>query len=152
MKLQKTIKNESSISGKGLFGGKDAKILFRPGPVDSGVVFIRTDVPEPVRIKAVVLNVAERSRRTTLKKGSVSIETVEHCLATVSALGIDNLVIEVDSSELPAPDCSSAGYAKALKLAGLVEQQVKRIPDVTMADSVVACDARSSNKNIMNLN
>lgn len=76
-------------------------MVFRPGPVDCGVVFVRTDVPEQVRINAVASNLAERSRRTTLKKGSVSIETVEHCLAVVSALGIDNLVVEVDGPELP---------------------------------------------------
>ena len=88
MKLQKTIKNEGGISGKGLFGGKDAKVVFRPAPANSGVVFVRTDVPEPVRIAAVAANLAERSRRTTIKKGPVSIETIEHCLAAISALGL----------------------------------------------------------------
>jgi len=126
LKLQKTIKSEAKISGKGLFGGKEARVTFRPASADSGVVFVRTDVPEPVRISAVVSNLAERSRRTTLKKGSVSIETVEHCLAVVSALGIDNLIIEIDGLELPAPDCSCAEYFKALKRSGLVEQQTSR--------------------------
>ena len=90
MKLQKTIKSEGRMRGRGLVGGKEAKVVFRPAPVDSGVAFVRTDVPEPVRITAVASNVAERSRRTTLKKGSVSIETVEHCMAAVNALEIDN--------------------------------------------------------------
>jgi len=123
LRLQKTIKNECGISGRGLFGGKEARVVFRPGPVDCGVVFVRTDVAEQVRIKALASNLAERSRRTTLKKGSVSIETVEHCLAVISALGLDNLVAEVDGPELPAPDCSSNEYLKVLKRAGLVEQQ-----------------------------
>jgi len=126
LKLQKTIKNEGRISGKGLFGGKDAKVVFRPAPANSGVVFVRTDVPEPVRIAAVAANLAERSRRTTIKKGPVSIETIEHCLAVISAMGIDNLIVEVFGSELPAPDCSSAEYFKVLKQIGLVEQQAKR--------------------------
>ena len=126
MKLQKTIKSEAKISGKGLFGGKEAKVVFRPASAESGVVFVRTDTQEPVRISAVAPNLAERSRRTTLKKGSVSIETVEHCLAAVSALEIDNLIIEVNGLELPAPDCSCAEYFKALKRSGLVEQQVSR--------------------------
>ena len=98
-------------------------MVFCPGPVDSGVVFVRTDMAEQVRIDAVATNLAERSRRTTLKKGSVSIETVEHCLAVISVLGIDNLVVEVDGPELPAPDCSSSEYFKVLKRAGIVEQQ-----------------------------
>ncbi len=126
MKLQKTIKKESRLSGKGLFGGKDAEVLFRPGQVDSGIVFVRTDVAEPVRISAVATNIAERSRRTTLKKGSVSIETVEHCLAAVSALEIDNIVMEISGPELPAPDCSSSEYVKILKHSGIVEQDAGR--------------------------
>ena len=125
MKLQKTIKSEGKISGRGLFGGREAKVVFRPASADSGVVFVRIDVPEAVRISAVAPNLAERSRRTTIKKGSVSIETVEHCLAAINALGIDNLIVEVDGPELPAPDCSSAEYFKVLKRAGLVEQAEK---------------------------
>jgi UDP-3-O-[3-hydroxymyristoyl] N-acetylglucosamine deacetylase/3-hydroxyacyl-[acyl-carrier-protein] dehydratase len=108
-----------------MFGGKEAKVVFRPASVDTGVVFVRIDVPEAVRIGAVATNLAERSRRTTIKKGSVSIETVEHCLAAISALGIDNLIVEVDGPELPAPDYSSAEYFKVLKRAELVEQSEK---------------------------
>jgi UDP-3-O-[3-hydroxymyristoyl] N-acetylglucosamine deacetylase/3-hydroxyacyl-[acyl-carrier-protein] dehydratase len=87
---------------------------------------VRTDVAEPVRISAVITNVAERGRRTALKKGSVSIETTEHCLAAVSALEIDNLIVEVEGSEMPAADCSSAEYFRVLKRSGLVEQPEKR--------------------------
>ncbi len=126
MKLQKTIQNECKLHGNGLFGGKEAKVLFRPAPVDSGITFIRTDVPQPVRISALAPNIAERSRRTTIKNGSVSIETVEHCLAAVGALEIDNLIIEVEGPELPAPDCSSADFLKCLKRAGVVEQNLGR--------------------------
>lgn len=126
MKLQKTIKSEGTITGKGLFGGEDARLIFRPGPENSGIVFVRTDIPEPVRISAVAPNVAERSRRTTLKKGSVRIETVEHCLAAANAMEIDNLVIEVEGPELPAPGSSSEPFFKTFKNIGLVEQQVER--------------------------
>ena len=126
MKLQKTIKTEGKIQGRGMFGGEETKLVFRPAPADSGITFVRTDTPEPVRISAVASNLAERSRRTTIKKGSVSIETIEHCLAAVNALEIDNVVVEVDGSELPAPDCSCAEYFKVLKRAGVVEQDVRR--------------------------
>jgi len=114
------------MRGRGLFGGKEVKVVFRPAPADSGITFVRTDVPEPVRISAVASNLAERSRRTTIKKGSVSIETIEHCLAAVNALEIDNLIVEVNGPELPAPDCSCAEYFKVLKRTGLVEQNVSR--------------------------
>jgi UDP-3-O-[3-hydroxymyristoyl] N-acetylglucosamine deacetylase/3-hydroxyacyl-[acyl-carrier-protein] dehydratase len=126
LKLQKTIQNECKVNGRGLFGGQEAKVTFRPAPVDTGINFIRIDGPEPVRISALAPNLAERSRRTTIKNGSVSIETVEHCLAAVSALEIDNMIIEIDGPELPAPDCSSAEYLKVLKRAGLVEQNLAR--------------------------
>ena len=126
MKLQKTIKNDGKISGKGLFGGKDVKVVFRPAPADTGITFVRTDIAEPVRISAVAPNVAERSRRTSIKKGAVSIETIEHCLAAVRALEIDNIVVEVNGPELPAPDCSCAEYFKVLKRAGVVEQDIGR--------------------------
>ncbi len=142
MKLQKTIKSESRIAGRGMFGGKEAKVVFRPAPSGSGVVFVRTDVSEAVRIKAVASNLAERSRRTTIKKGPISIETVEHCLAAINALTIDNLVIEVDGPELPAADCSCAEYFKVLKRTGLVEQAEKRKEFViTEPVSITAGDA-----------
>jgi len=142
LKLQKTISGEARVAGRGLFGGKEAKVAFRPAPVDTGVVFVRTDVPEAVRIPAVAPNLAERSRRTTIKKGPVSVETVEHCLAAVNALEIDNVIVEVNGSELPAPDCSSIEYVRALKRAGVVEQQVSRKEFViTEPISITAGDA-----------
>jgi UDP-3-O-[3-hydroxymyristoyl] N-acetylglucosamine deacetylase/3-hydroxyacyl-[acyl-carrier-protein] dehydratase len=109
-----------------MFGGKEARITFRPAETNTGVVFVRTDTPEPVRISAVISNVAERSRRTALKKGSVSVETVEHCLAAVKALGIDNLIIEIDGPEVPAGDCSCMEFAKTLKRCGIIEQDTAR--------------------------
>ena len=142
MKLQKTISGEARVAGRGLFGGKEAKVAFRPAPVDTGVVFVRTDVPEAVRIPAVAPNLAERSRRTTIKKGPVSVETVEHCLAAVNALEIDNVIVEVNGPELPAPDCGSIEYVRALKRAGVVEQQVSRKEFViTEPISITAGDA-----------
>ena len=123
MKLQKTIKDEGTLTGKGLFGGQEAAVTFRAAPEDTGIVFVRTDVANPVRIAAVAPNIAERSRRTSIKKGEVSIETVEHCLAAIRALEIDNIVIEVEGPELPAPDCSSAEYVRVLKEAEIVEQK-----------------------------
>jgi len=141
LKLQKTIKNQGSLSGKGLFGGAETKITLSPAPVDTGVVFVRTDMPQPVRISATVDNVAQRDRRSALKKGSVSIETPEHCLAAVSALEIDNLIIEMDGAELPGFDGSSDEYFKALTKCGIVEQsEQSRELVITEAISIVEGD------------
>lgn len=125
LRPQKTINSEVKLAGRGLFGGEEARITFRPAPVDTGVVFVRTDLSEPVRIAAVVANIAQRHRRTTLRKGSVAVETTEHCLAAMSALQIDNIIIEIDGMEMPGFDGSSHEYFKALKKAGVVDQQAK---------------------------
>ena len=122
MKLQKTIRDPVKLAGKGLFGGQDATVTFHPAPEETGAVFVRTDIANAIRIAAIAPNIAERSRRTSIKKGEVSIETVEHCLAAIHALEIDNVVVEVEGPELPAPDCSSAQYVAILKQAGIVEQ------------------------------
>jgi UDP-3-O-[3-hydroxymyristoyl] N-acetylglucosamine deacetylase/3-hydroxyacyl-[acyl-carrier-protein] dehydratase len=126
LKLQKTIKSEIKLAGKGLFSGKDAKIVFRPAEVNTGVVFVRTDLSDPVRIPVNTENIAERDRRTALKNGPVSIETPEHCLAVISAMEIDNIIIELDSVELPGFDGSSSDYFRALSRAGIVEQNFPR--------------------------
>jgi UDP-3-O-acyl-N-acetylglucosamine deacetylase len=105
---------------------------------------VRTDVPGAVRIPAIAPHIAERSRRTSIKKGDVSIETVEHCLAAIRALEIDNIVVEVEGPELPAPDCSSAEYVNVLKQAEIVEQQspqkefvIKKPVIVTASDATI---------------
>jgi len=125
LRLQKTISNEAKLAGKGLFSGKDAKVTFRPADVNTGVVFVRTDLEEPVRIAATVNNIAQRERRTALRKGSVSVETPEHCLAAISALQINNIIIEIEGPELPGFDGSSDDYFKALSKSGILEQHAE---------------------------
>ncbi|RPI61559.1 MAG: UDP-3-O-[3-hydroxymyristoyl] N-acetylglucosamine deacetylase, partial [Planctomycetaceae bacterium] len=95
MNRQKTIKTSAVVQGRGLFGGQPCRLEFKPASVDSGIVFVRTDAGEPVRIPADVANVAKRARRTALENGAAGIETVEHVLSAVSGAGIDNLIIEV---------------------------------------------------------
>ncbi len=143
MKHQKTIKTEAKLSGKGLFCSQDAKVVFRPGPEDSGIVFIRTDLPQPVQVKAIATNIAEQNRRTTIKKGSVSIDTVEHCMAAINALEIDNLIVEVDGPEMPDPTCSSEEYYKVLRKAGLNEQPANR-KEFTISELVSINDGDAS--------
>ena len=126
MKPQKTIAQEAKLAGRGMFGGAEAKVRFAPADVDTGIVFVRTDLDEPVKIEATVRNVAERSRRTAIKKGQISIETIEHCMSAINALEIDNIFIEVDAPEMPGFDGSSSEYFKALKKCGFVEQSKPR--------------------------
>jgi len=144
LKPQKTLKTEARLSGRGLFGGQHAQVVFRPAPEDAGVVFMRTDLPGTIQVKAVAKNIDEQSRRTTIKNGTVSIDTVEHCLAAVSALEIDNIFIEVNAQEMPDPTCSSEEYYKVLKRAGVAEQQnnkkefvINRMITITEGDAAI---------------
>ncbi|MFC1764024.1 UDP-3-O-acyl-N-acetylglucosamine deacetylase [Planctomycetota bacterium] len=126
MTQQRTIKGEGKLAGRGLFGGKEARVVFRAAPEDTGVVFIRQDLPEQIPIPALSPHVEKRERRTCIKKGAAIVETIEHCMAAISALEIDNLIAEVHGPELPAPDGSAADFFQVLKQAGLSEQQANR--------------------------
>ncbi|MBI5866165.1 MAG: UDP-3-O-[3-hydroxymyristoyl] N-acetylglucosamine deacetylase [Planctomycetes bacterium] len=126
MSRQQTIKGEAIVAGRGLFTGLPATLRFRSAPPNSGVTFVRCDAPEPVRIAAHVDNLTKRARRSSLRNGTLSIETVEHCLAAVRGLGIDNLTIELDNAEVPAGDGSAQVFTDALQSAGLEEQDAER--------------------------
>ncbi|MBK8270806.1 MAG: UDP-3-O-[3-hydroxymyristoyl] N-acetylglucosamine deacetylase [Planctomycetes bacterium] len=128
MSAQQTIESQTEIRGRGLFTGEEATLRFKPAPPDSGITFIRLDGPAPARIKAHVSNVTKRARRTALRNGTLAIETVEHCLAALHGLGIDNLEVELHGGELPGGDGSSLCFVEAIKSAGIREQESARVP------------------------
>ncbi len=115
---QHTIDSTVTVEGPGLFSGHPGKAVFHPAPANHGIVFV---CPEHggVEIPALVRHVVKRTRRTTLRVGDAVIETCEHCLSAVAALGIDNLLIEVEGPELPGLDTSPKQYLEALTQAGL---------------------------------
>ena len=126
MSCQTTIRESVGLEGRGLFGGQPCKLRFVPAPAGSGVAFLRTDQPTPVRIPCKIGNVTDRPRRTSLANGSVTAETVEHVMAAVWGLGIDNLTIELDSDETPSTDGSPLPFVEALQSAGIKEQDAER--------------------------
>ena len=126
MKPQQTIANPTEVSGRGLFTGEEVTVRFHPGLPDSGIVFVRGDGPSSSRIQAHISNVTKRARRTSLRNGTLSVETVEHCLAALHGLGIDNAEIELTGNELPSGDGSSALYVAALQQAGIQPQAAPR--------------------------
>ncbi|MCK5533499.1 bifunctional UDP-3-O-[3-hydroxymyristoyl] N-acetylglucosamine deacetylase/3-hydroxyacyl-ACP dehydratase [bacterium] len=126
MEQQKTIEREGSYSGVGLHTGVKTKITFKPAPPDSGIKFIRVDLPGQPVIDASIANVVGIKRGTTIGKNGVEIHTVEHLMASFYGLGIDNLIVEVDSKELPVADGSSLPFLEVLKKSGIKIQNVPK--------------------------
>ncbi len=126
MSVQRTIENPVEVSGRGLFTGVESTVRFTPAAPYSGITFVRVDQAKPVRLAAHVENVSKRARRTSLRNGTVTIETIEHCMSACAGLGIDNLEIELTGDELPAVDGSSMPYVESLRKAGICEQSAKR--------------------------
>lgn len=143
MSQQKTIKNEAKLSGRGLFTGIDAKVIFKPAPPDTGVVFVRKDLDPPVQVRVAPENIVSRDRRTALQNGEVFIETSEHCLAAVSALDIDNLVVEIDTEELPGYEGSSEEFFKTLQKCGIEMQDAEQHP-IIIAEPISINDGDKS--------
>jgi len=143
LKQQKTIKSEAKLSGRGLFGGKEVKVFFKPAPADTGIVFVRKDLEPPVKIKVRPDAIVERNRRSALASGSAVVETSEHCLAAVSALDIDNLIIEMDAEELPGFDGSSEEFFKTLQKCGIELQQAPQRP-IVITESICITEGDKS--------
>ena len=126
MENQKTIAREASFSGIGLHTGNLTTLTFKPAPPNSGITFHRIDLPDKPAIKADVDNVVDVTYGTTIGINGVKVHTVEHVLAAIAGLGVDNLNIEVDASETPVGDGSSVPFMNTLQKAGVVEQNAER--------------------------
>ncbi|MBE0647211.1 MAG: bifunctional UDP-3-O-[3-hydroxymyristoyl] N-acetylglucosamine deacetylase/3-hydroxyacyl-ACP dehydratase [Bacteroidales bacterium] len=120
---QKTIKTSVSIDGIGLHTGKKVTLTFKPAPENYGYKFARTDLNTGVLVDADVDNVVDTSRGTSLEHDGVRIDTVEHVLAALAGLEIDNVLIELNQSETPILDGSAKLYVEKLLKAGIVEQK-----------------------------
>ncbi|MBN2307895.1 MAG: UDP-3-O-[3-hydroxymyristoyl] N-acetylglucosamine deacetylase [Candidatus Hydrogenedentes bacterium] len=126
MQKQKTIAREASFSGIGLHTGNLTTITFKAAPPNSGVTFCRVDLPNRPRVKADIDHVVDVSRGTTIGLNGVKVHTVEHVLAAIAGMGIDNLDIEVDANETPVGDGSALPFMQTLRRAGVVEQEAER--------------------------
>lgn len=136
---QQTIQHEVELSGRGLFTGNPVKVRFRPAEAGSGICFVRTDQPESEAIRASLDHLTRRARRTSLRNGTAAIETVEHCLAAIRGLAIDNLRVEMDNIELPSGDGSSSLFVEALSRAGVEPQDAER-KSILISDTLRVCE------------
>jgi len=131
---QRTIQMSQSSSGVGLHTGVQSTIAFHPAPENFGIRFIRSDIPGCPEIKADIDHVVDISRGTTIEENDVRIHTVEHALAAVSGLRIDNILIELTGKEPPVMDGSAKDFVESLLKAGIkTQKKVRKILEITRA-------------------
>ncbi|HIQ20644.1 MAG TPA: UDP-3-O-[3-hydroxymyristoyl] N-acetylglucosamine deacetylase [Planctomycetes bacterium] len=123
---QRTIARPASVAGFGYWSGRDVRVEFRPALPGTGIVFVRGDLPGCPRVEASIANRLEQPRRTTLQSGEARVEMVEHVMASLSGLGVDNCEVWVDQPEMPGCDGSCLPFVHALEEAGLATQSVPR--------------------------
>ncbi|MBV9359824.1 MAG: UDP-3-O-acyl-N-acetylglucosamine deacetylase, partial [Betaproteobacteria bacterium] len=137
MLRQRTLKTLISASGVGLHTGQKVRMTLRPAPADTGVVFRRIALSSPVDLPARADMVGETRLSSCLVKDGVKIYTVEHLMSALGGLGVDNLYVDIDASELPIMDGSASPFVLLIQQAGIVEQQVpKRFLRVTRSVEV----------------
>src|SRR3954454_11958010 len=124
--LQHTVGKTVSLSGTSLHTGEKVTLRLHPAPADHGIKFKRKDLQEEPTIDAKIENLKTVERATTIGEGSVRVHTVEHVLAALSAMGVDNAVVEMDANEPPIGDGSAQAYVEVIKRAGVVAQEGPR--------------------------
>ena len=122
MSGQRTVRKPASIVGVGLHSGKETSLTLRPAPVNSGIVFRRTDLPDPVSIRVSPEKVTETMLATTLSQGNVKIGTIEHLMSALNGFGIDNVYVDVDGPEVPIMDGSGYDFVGLIDKAGLSDK------------------------------
>lgn len=135
LRQQRTIGSAVTLVGFGYWTGRDVSVELRPAPADAGVTFVRSDLASPLRIAADVAHRVEVPRRTVLTERGERVEMVEHVLAALAGMHIDNCEVWVDGSEMPACDGSCYAFVEAIQKAGAIEQPAWRsrlvVEDVT---------------------
>lgn len=123
---QRSIKTVIHATGVGLHSGQKVYMTLRPAPVNTGVVFIRSDLPQPNSIRAEARRVGDTRLSTCLEEAGVRVATVEHLMSAISGLGIDNLFVDLTSAEVPIMDGSAGPFVFLLQSAGIEEQKAAK--------------------------
>lgn len=126
MQKQRTLKTEISYTGIGLHSGREVHATLKPAPEDTGIVFVRTDLPGAPQIHAKAENVTSTLRATTVEEDGHKVFTIEHLMSAFHAHRIDNAYVELDSEEPPVADGASLVFFELMAKAGIVEQAKDR--------------------------
>ena len=126
MLFQRTLNNEIGCKGTGLHSGRKINMTIKPAAIDTGIVFIRTDLAGCSQIKAEFANVSETVLATTLGTNGTRVSTIEHLLSAFRGMGIDNAVVEIDGQEVPIMDGSALPFVNMIKNVGTKIQDVER--------------------------
>src|SRR5438034_4718332 len=124
--LQHTVGKSAGFSGTALHTGEKVTLRLHPAPVDHGIKFKRKDLQDEPTIDAKIENLKTVERATTIGEGSVRMHTVEHVLAALWAMGVDNAVVEMDANEPPIGDGSAQPYVDLIRKAGVTAQEEPR--------------------------
>jgi UDP-3-O-[3-hydroxymyristoyl] N-acetylglucosamine deacetylase len=123
---QRTLKNSIRATGVGLHTGKKIFLTLRPAAANTGVIFRRVDLEDPIEIKATPNNVGDTSLSTSLVQDDVRISTVEHLMSAIAGLGIDNVYVDISAPEVPIMDGSAGPFVFLIQSAGIVEQDAPK--------------------------
>ena len=126
MILQRTLKTSVRATGVGVHTGQKVTMVLRPGPVDGGIVFCRSDLPGNPAIAAHALNVGNTTMATVIEKNGARVSTVEHLMSAFAGLGIDNAFVDVSAEEVPIMDGSAGTFVFLIQSAGIVEQKAPK--------------------------
>jgi UDP-3-O-acyl N-acetylglucosamine deacetylase len=126
LRNQRTIAATASVEGFGFLSGRNVRVECRPAPADAGIVFVRHDLDPPVRLAARVEHRQETPRRTTLALGGARVEMVEHVMAALAGMQIDNCEVWINQPELPGLDGSALRFVEVLEAVGIVELPAPR--------------------------
>jgi UDP-3-O-[3-hydroxymyristoyl] N-acetylglucosamine deacetylase len=123
---QTTLAGPVSYNGIGLHAANDVHMVLRPAPADTGIIFVRTDLPGHPSVPAHLSYVTNTMRATTLENGEAKVFTVEHLLSALNGLQIDNCIVEMDSVEPPVADGSSLNFVELIEKAGVISLDAPR--------------------------
>src|SRR4051794_33179493 len=124
--FQQTVGKSANFSGTSLHTGEKVTLKVQPAPVDFGIKFKRKDLQDEPTIDAKIENLKTVERATTIGEGAMRVHTVEHVLSSLSAMGVDNAIIEMDANEPPIGDGSALSYVELIKKAGVIPQESPR--------------------------